>query len=147
MNDPESPSGPSDMVDTVWASLRRIEPPLETRVASRKAVAAELVRIAERRRVGRLPFWQRTVAVPWPAAGATMAVLVTLSILSFRSGVGPLDMSRSDLPKDREQTEQPREDRIRIVSEMTTEYHESTYLCGIGPLRSETRYLFEKHER
>lgn len=147
MKEPDSARDPSDVVDKMLARLKRVEPPLETRVASREAVAAELARLAERRRVRGLPCWQRTIAVPWPVVAATIVVFVTLSILSFRSSHSPTEMTRTDLPTNREERAQPKEDRIRIVSEMTTEYYESTYLCGIGPLRSETRYLLEEHER
>jgi len=90
MNDSpdEMPKAESEaLLEEAISRLKRVEPPLETRIANRQAVAAALESLGTVNRQRELPWWQRSVAVPVPLAiaiGMLMAVLVAASF--YRSG-------------------------------------------------------------
>lgn len=70
--------------DELIAPLKRLEPPLETRVANRVAVAAELRALGNANRQRRLPWWRRSISIPLPIA-ASVALLAAFALpSSFR---------------------------------------------------------------
>lgn len=146
MNDRPSDRELDDQtIERLFSSLRQLEPPLESRVAHRAAVAAEITRLTRRRRERALPFWRRTVVLPWPAAA--VAVLIMISLMSFQSSrrVSPTGTS-GVVQEEIEPVDQPISTEVTSVAKTPTlAYHETTtYLCGIGPLRSEAKYILEE---
>lgn len=134
-------------IEQILSRLKQLEPPLESRVANREAVAAELARMTEKRRERALPFWRRTVSVPWPVAAAVLAMLVALSLLPLRSShnVQPV-ASTPAVDRNDPESVQRIENKVKPASKTPTlaYYETTTYMCGIGPLRSEAKYIFEE---
>lgn len=149
MNDHPSDRDPGyQTIEQLLSHLKQVEPPLESRVANRAAVAAEITRITARRREQVLPFWLRPVAIPWPVAATVLATLVTLSLMSFRSGrqVLPVAAPSTIGQEDGESVDPliPHEVTPFTKTPTLAYYETTTYLCGIGQLRSEAKYLLEE---
>ena len=149
MNDRHSDRELDDQtIEQLLSRLKQLEPPLESRVANRAAVAAEITRMTEQCRERTLPFWRRTVVIPWPVAAAVLAMLVTLSLMSFRSDrhVPPVAGTSAVGQEEGEAVDQRIQNEVTPVSRTPTlAYHTTTtYLCGIGQLRSDAKYILEE---
>jgi hypothetical protein len=154
MNDPSNPSpqpAEDSELEGLLSPLKGLEPPLESRVANRQAVAAALSsedRWAEpiARQSSRQPWWRRTVAVPVPLA-LGLAVLMALTLFSSIQGWRPRPVKA---PVDqRDIAANPINDKNAAPktiasSSATVRFSESeTYLCGIGRISGETTYVFK----
>ena len=152
MNDrDESKSDPLDepILEELFASLRRLEPPLEARIANRLAVAAELsvVRNANRQRA--LPWWRRSISVPLPLAAsllvlAALVVPMRLAQWNERSSTQPEapNSSANQAAGTHETTSAGK--RMPGDHPKLSYYQTETYVCGIGPVNSESRYFIQE---
>jgi hypothetical protein len=153
MNDPLDPlpePGDDSMLGEMFSHLKRLEPPMETRIANRRAVAAELgalVAASEKRHV---PWWRRTISIPVPVA-ACLAVLAALALTSSFRGEkepSPVRMAAPDQPAERAihapraKTEVAKHtpDAQPVLEYRATE----TYLCGIGRVNWESGYFIKE---
>jgi hypothetical protein len=153
MNDPHDPlpePGDDPMLEEILSLLKRLEPPLETRLANRRAVAAELGALLAVNQKRHVPWWRRSISIPVPAA-ACLAVLAALALTSsFRGGQGqsPVRMAAPDQPAERA-TDAPRE-KAAIAkhapdAQPVLEYYATeTYLCGIGRVNWESGYSIKE---
>lgn len=134
MNEPEdSMSSPNDeALDEMLGALKRLEPPLEARLANREAVANELQNLLAARCNRSLPWRRRWVSFPAPIAASFLA-LAAWGALSLVLGifVGPVPLAPANSSPQRA-AERP------AVPE---HYQTETYLCGIGRVRTESGYL------
>ena len=148
MNHPESTNSPDEReLDEFWDCLKQIEPPLETRIASRDAVASELAQASKRRRRQGVPFWWRTMEIPWPVVAATIAILVGLSASHIRLNAVSNEGTHQDYASVEDALESPvRETASDPDTKRPASRQSMTYLCGIGTLRTETKYFPEELE-
>ena len=153
MNDPRD-----SKMDELFSRLRQIEPPIETKFANREAVAAELEKLAAVDPAKPIAFWKRSVSIPIPVVAASALLMLTFAAFSLRTDGQPAKIvDRDDQTvnddvanpsNDGEKngdTESLRQPQRPESSSAQLAYHESSvYLCGIGPLRTESRYVFEE---
>jgi len=119
--------------------LRQLEPPPETRIANRAAVAAALDAWHAARRQHQLPWWRRSIAVPVPVA-ASVAVVAALALASsFRGGAEQLPPQVGEPDKQSSIVERAPRSRAELKY-----YETETYLCGIGRVSSESHYSLEE---
>lgn len=131
--------GDDPILDEVLSHLKRLEPPLETRVANRLAVAAALGELSAVKQRSQLPWWRRSIAVPVPVA-ASVLLLTTLAVsANFRGGREQLPLQVSE--QDKQSSIVRRAPRSREVLKF---YETETYLCGIGRVSSESHYSLEE---
>jgi hypothetical protein len=144
------PEPGDDALLEMLSRLQRLEPPLETRIANRMAVAAELASLGVLNRKRHVPWWRRCVSVPVPIA-ASLAVLAALVLASsFRSWqeqaavqvAAPHQPARgaADVPRQKTAIAKRTPD-TRTESKY---YATETYLCGIGRVNSESHYLVKE---
>jgi len=141
---PDPEDSDERMLEELLSHVKRVEPSLETRVGNRTAVAAELCRRANANRNRPVPWWRRTVAVPWPIALCAAALLLAVSALELRSphAADPStgDAVSSAQPAARGTVSRNEHPEVAMhVPEIFPEfesYQTETYLCGIGPLSS-----------
>jgi hypothetical protein len=141
--------GDDPMLEEVLSRLKRLEPPLETRIANRMAVAAELSASSNVNRQRHLPWWRRSISVPVPIA-ASLVVLAAFALQSSFRGWQerpPMHVSGPNQPV--EGAADVRGEKTAIAKRTPNghavlEYYETeTYLCGIGRLKSESGYLIK----
>jgi hypothetical protein len=140
------------MLEELLSPVKRVEPSLETRIGIRAAVAAELSRLTASHRNRSIPWWRRTIAVPWPIAVGVAALLLVVSALQFRappaSVPSTVDAPPPAQPAERE-TGMPH-DHTGVAmhtpeSSPELEYYATeTYLCGIGRLSSKSKSLIRE---
>jgi hypothetical protein len=148
---PEPDDDPT--LDEAISLLKRLEPPLETRIANRMAVAAELSSLSGLNRQRHLPWWRRSVSIPVPFA----ASLVVLAAFSLQLGVrswhkqlakrvtAPVQLTEGPSPSRSYKTEIVRP--VRDVHSVLKYYETETYLCGIGRVNSESFYSIKEQDR
>src|SRR5437868_804055 len=153
MNDPHDylPEADDDpLLAEIISHLKRLEPPLETRVANRVAVAAELSRLLDANRKQRLPWWRRSIAIPVPLAASllVLAALVLPSILRDRQKQPAMHADAPDHPENGaadSRIENPGKAKRTQAGQVVMRYYETeTYLCGVGRVNSEIRYFIEE---
>jgi len=151
--DYDSPPEPAEdpLVDEAIAYLKRLEPPLETRINNRVVVADELkslLRASQPR-----AWWRRSISIPVPIAAALAAIVALALSLDFRA-------SREQLPIVATQPDQRANDPSghapetpKIVApahspQRVRQYHATeTYLCGLGRLRFESGTFSKEQSR
>jgi len=152
MNDfQERPPEPDDerLLEKAFAVLKRMEPPLESRIANRRAVAAALGELSVGNPAAQ-PWWQRSVAVPVPLAAAIVLLIAVLGYSSLRSGREPVkDVVTASSRSESESKAQPSEASAvaKSKSESLTKwkhYQSEVYLCGVGQVSSETYFGVEE---
>jgi hypothetical protein len=139
-NHDDSLPEPSDdpMLDEALSHLKRLEPPLETRIANRKAVAAALAEQNAANQQGPLPWWRRSIAVPVPVA-ASVAALVAFVLVS-----GIRDWQERPMHADGPTKQSSIAKRTQNARGELKFYETETYLCGIGRVSSESHYSIEE---
>ena len=151
-SDSLSDDGDDRSLEEFLSHVKRVEPPLESRVEIRTAVAVELCRLATGNRSRPLAWWRRTVAVPVPLALSLAALLLTTSVLQWnsrRGSVPPSVDAASAARRAGRVGDMPHEHapvaRHALNLPPAVEYYETeTYLCGIGRLSSQTMYLIKE---
>ena len=135
------------LLDEALSRLKRLEPPLETRIANRMAVAAELGSLSTVNRQRVLPWWRRSISVPVPVA-ASLAVLAAFALASsFRPWQERPPVYVAAPVQPAEGAADARGEKPTIAqrapdAQAELKYYETeTYLCGIGRLKSESGYL------
>ncbi len=151
MNEPADHSLDDATIEQMLCCLKQLEPTVESRVANRVAVAAELDYLARIQARQAVPIWRRPVPVPWPLAAAALAMLVMLSVLAWprASAVEP-DAERpivnNSPPIVGEPTpvdEVPDRAVAATAGDSEVAYRtRTTYFCGLGPIDSEIEFLF-----
>jgi hypothetical protein len=142
--------GDDPILDELLSHLKRLEPPVETRIANRMAIAAELSSLRTVNQQRHLPWWRRSVSIPAPLA-ACLVLLTAFVLLSRFHG------SEKRLPTEVVAPVQPMEAAADVKGEQAAiakqtsdrhavlEYYETeTYLCGIGRLNSESGYFIKE---
>ena len=128
--------------------LRQVEPTLEARVNFRSTVANELARIQSTPLCQPKTWWKRSISIPLPVA-------LGLSVLLMAGIWINHNQWKQELARD--VVKPPLRDSVdRVISEPNDSLPEkseqptlelfvsNTYLCGVGPLRTETRYVFQE---
>jgi hypothetical protein len=142
--------GEDPVLDEALSQLKRLQPPLESRIANRMAVASALDELNAMKQRRQLPWWRRTIAVPVPVA-ACLLVLTTLAVAAnFRgeSGQSPMHTNAPENPamsdpgaRDKQSALARRSPTARAELKF---YETETYLCGIGRISSESHYFIEE---
>jgi hypothetical protein len=147
-NSPPEP-GDDPVLDEAFSHLKRLEPPLETRIANRVAVATALGALDTLRRQRPLPWWRRSISVPIPIA-ASLAALVAFVLVSGIRDWQERPM-HADAPKQVAKSDAGLRDKQSSISKHTQNaraelkyYETETYLCGIGRVSSESHYFIEE---
>lgn len=140
---------PSDdpILEELLSHLKRLEPPLETRIANRMAIAAELSTLRTVTRQRQLPWWRRSLSIPVPIAASLVVLAAFVLPSSFRGW-------QERTPNHVAAPVQPVEDAAdgqgeqAVIAKRTSDadaalkyYETGTYLCGIGRLKSESGYF------
>ena len=143
-------SGDDPLLEEIYSHLKRLEPPLETRVANRVAVAAELGRLLDASRKQRLPWWRRSISIPVPLAASLLALAALVLPSIYREGREQPAM-HVDAPVQPEKgaadrrIENPGKAKRTPAGQVVMKYYETeTYLCGVGRVSSETRYFIKE---
>lgn len=151
-NDLTADSGDDAVLEEMFSQLRRLEPPLEARIANRLAIAAELSGLLQNRQELPRPWWRRSISVPVPIAASLLALVAFLLASTFRGRDerAPVQVVAPEHPAPRE-TETTREKTaLAMQSEdarPALEYYETeTYLCGIGRLNSVSGYFIKEQK-
>lgn len=134
-----SPPEPGDdpILDEALSHLKRLQPPLESRIANRMAVATALDELNAVKQQRPLPWWRRSIAVPVPVA-ASVAVLSAIAFASsFRGGPAQLHVSERV-------SQSPIAQRAPRSRAELKFYETETYLCGVGRVSSESHYSFQE---
>ena len=118
----------------VLSHLKRLEPPLETRIANRQAVSVALSSFHAVNRERHLPWWRRSISIPVPIAVALVLLLAVALYANLRSQPAKeaiaVNSNTATLPKSTADTRQ------------AVKYYETeTYLCGVGRVSSESYYV------
>jgi hypothetical protein len=138
--------------EDLLSCLKQIELPMETRLANRAAIAAELFRLASVTSGRRLPWWKRTIAVPVPLV-LGMALLIAAAFLFpwVQRREPAVAVAGSHDTRSRAVRPDPvKPERHPDVTDVTDElpvleyYETETYLCGIGQLTSRSGYLIKE---
>lgn len=148
--------GDDEEIDELFGRIKQIGPPLEARMANREAVAAELEKLKHNEPVKVVPLWRRSVAIPAPVLAASIVLLVYLATISSKN-VSTTTVGLVDQTVDNEILVSPLNDGVenvamelavpkRVLSaSVQVEHRGSTvYLCGIGPIRTESRSFVEE---
>lgn len=141
------------MFEESLSHLKRIEPPLETRIGNRMAIAGELSSMLTTNRRRRLRWWRRSISVPVPVAASLLVVLgasMLQSVFLGRPEPSPVHMAARDHSLGH--ADAPRETMAIAASARDAhpvlEYRISeTYVCGIGRLKSESGYFLKEQNR
>jgi|GEM_PF-7095001 len=152
--DPHEPTGRD--VEESLKRLREIEPPHESSILNRETVADE---IAKANAMSSMlapkpdPIWRRSVGVPMPVFVAATALLVLLSVAQFRSGQGneptPSQPTRKGTGNSSQLEQSTGLAKVQQTKQNTPSYYRSqseVYVCGVGTLRTETRYIEKESE-
>lgn len=146
MNEPREHRQELDVdpaVEAALSPLRSIEPTAVARVRNRDAVAAALDELKQQKTVRKVPWWQRSISVPVPIAACAL-LLISLLVVAELQG-------KSELPKPvpaAEITSPSAPPADTPVENPPLVYREtSTYVCGIGELRSTRGYFFKEQNR
>jgi hypothetical protein len=149
MNNPHEPLDesrqelpPNDpLLDEAFSGLQRLQPPLESQVRNRAAVAQELSRLWTAKQKHSPSWWQRTIAVPVPLAVGLAALIVISFFAEYR--IGSPTLAPQNLPHGSEMNE-----ANLAAAHPELEYYETeTYLCGIGRLRSTSGYSIREENQ
>jgi hypothetical protein len=134
--------------EEAFSHLKRIEPPLETRIGNRMAVAAELGSLAAANRQHRSPWLRRSISIPVPIAAGLLAVLAGLVLqLGIRGGREPSRMPIAAQDQPVEHAAGVLREKAPIAtspsdSRPVLEFRETeTYLCGVGRLSTVSGYF------
>jgi hypothetical protein len=142
--------GDDPLLEEIFSQLRRLDPPLETRVANHMAIAAELSRLLDAKRSQQLPWWRRSISIPVPLAASLLVLTALVLSASYRgwqerltSHVAAPDRSaESDATADGEKAvfamHKPN------AHEVSKHYETETYLCGFGRVNSESYYFIKE---
>lgn len=138
---PDSLPEPDDdlRLETLLSPLKRIELPLETRIANRLAVTAALRSFQAVNRAGRWPWWRRSVSIPLPLAAALVMLAAVSLAANFR---GWQEQSSKGIAAPVQHAEGAA-DVTADARPALSFYETETYLCGIGRVNSESRYAFK----
>ena len=128
------PPNDDPLLQDMLSPLKRLEPPLQTRLAARQAVSAALASLSVVNRQRHLPWWRRSISVPVPLAAALVLLLAAALYSNLRSqppnesigahaAAGTFPNSASD------------------IHPPATFYETETYLCGVGRVSSESYYI------
>jgi hypothetical protein len=137
-------------LEEVLSSLKRLEPPLEARIANRQAVSAALSSMPAASQQRHLPWWRRTVSIPVPLAtalGLLVAVATYSSIRNWQQR-SAVHVAAPALSVDKTATAHG--NSTAIVQPMATAqsslkfYGTETYLCGVGRVSSESYYVIKE---
>ncbi len=138
--------GDDTILEELLSHLKRLEPPLETRIANRMAIAAELSSLRTVNQQRHLTWWRRSFSIPVPIA-ACLVVLTAFVLLSRFHGSQkrtPTDVTapvQSVEAAANDKGEQAAIAKHTSDRHAVLEYYETeTYLCGIGRLKSESGY-------
>lgn len=150
-NDDSLPEpGDDPMLDEAFSFLKRLEPPLESRIANGLAIAAALSELNAMKQRRQLPWWRRSIAVPVPIA-ACLLVLTTLAVAAnFRGerGQSPMHTGAPENPANSNPGARDKQSALARRSptpRAALKYYETeTYLCGIGRVSSESHYSIEE---
>jgi hypothetical protein len=143
MNDPHDfsiePEDPA--LERALSGLRSIEPPLAARIQNRTAIAEALSSLTSANRRRRLPWWRRSISVPFPVAACLVLIAALALALRFRSDGEQSHAASAPSDKDAIVTSQPDARPVLVYRET------ATYLCGIGQLKSTHGYYFKEQDR
>ena len=134
------------ILEEMLASLKRLEPPLESRIANRMAIAAELSSLRMGNRPRYLPWWRRSISIPAPIAACLLVLGAYLLQARFHGGQQrlPVDFAAPMLPVERAADVQAVTAKHPSDAHAKLEYFATeTYLCGIGRLKSESGYFIK----
>ena len=150
--DPPSEPAEDPLVDEAIAYLKRLEPPLETRINNRVVVADELkslLRASQPR-----AWWRRSISIPVPIAAGLAAIVALALSLNFRAGRERLPVvasqpdQRANDPRDVAARETQTRCRALTAFNRSEQYYANeTYLCGLGRLRFESGNFSKEQSR
>lgn len=141
LNEPED----TDLAET-FAHLRRLKPSMAARLANRAAVAAELRAIEAADVLRERPWWRRSISVPMPVAASLLALLTitapmsAVAWLEARQADGAPAAGANENPQNHSATGDSRIVAPRQAAEAPGYSVSETYLCGVGPINSNSRY-------
>jgi hypothetical protein len=151
MTEHDRPLSPDDDVEPekLFETLKNLEPPLEARAAFRIAVASELARSYQASCSQLKPWWRRSVSIPVPVAMA-LGILVVAGLWW-----SPSRFQRNDLVKTNAAPEHSVSSHSSVEPQLASNcqdvanptfrrYVSNTYLCGLGPISTETHFDFEE---
>lgn len=141
--------GDDPMLDEAFSHLKRLEPPLEARIANRVAVATALGALSTAKLQRQLPWWRRSISVPIPIAASLAALVAFVLATSLRDWQErPM---HANAPKQVLESEAGVRGKHPAIAKRTANartelkyYETETYLCGIGRVSSESRYSIEE---
>lgn len=142
MNNPQNPDDGrrTEEIEALLGRVRELEPPLETRLANRTAIAEELARVQTVRLRRLLPWWRRTIPIPVPLAiGLAASVAIAFALVWHF----PLENDSGELHSpNREFARAPVHSPVQLaVATSEPQYYErSVYLLGVGRISMESGY-------
>lgn len=126
------------LLEEMLSPLKRLEPPLEARVANRRAVSAALSSFQAVNRQSHLPWWHRSVSIPVPFAAA-LALLVAVAFYASSRNWQEQSAITIAAPG------QPAVATPRADAQPTWKHYETeTYLCGVGRISSESYFAIKE---
>ena len=142
------------MLEESLSHLKHIEPPLETRIGNRMAIAGELSSLLTTNRRRRLHWWRRSISVPLPIAASLLVMLGALTLQSVFLGGrerSPLPMAArdhsaghaADVHRETTAVAMSASDPHPVLEYRVSE----TYVCGICRLKSESGYFIKEQNR
>ena len=148
----DSFSEPDDepMLKEMLSHLRSLEPPLETRIANRMAIAAELSASCSDAKP-RLPWWRRSISIPTPVAASLLVLMGIALASSVRGRIGPSSIQVAAPAQFVKSSGDVRDKKAEVTATHTPHptvasnyYVAETYLCGIGRVSSESYYFIKE---
>lgn len=148
MNDDERPLNEPEDTDLAeaFAQLRRLEPSISARLANRAAVAAELRALEAAAPGQQQPWWRRSISVPLPLAASLLAIVAITAPMSAKAWLearqpdGPPTVTAHEYPQNHPTTGDSRSAERRQATGRSGYSVTETYLCGVGPINSNSRY-------
>ena len=150
-HDPPSEPAEDPAVDEAIAYLKRLEPPLETRINNRVVVADELKSLLGAGQP--CAWWRRSISIPVPIAAGLAAVVALALSLNFRGGPerSPVAVTQSDQRAQDPSGHAPETPQIVVPAhspQRVRQYRATeTYLCGVGRLRFESGIFSKEQSR
>ena len=137
-------------MNRIFALIKNVEPSLETRIQLRTTVATELARLRLKDKALVSVWWKRSIRVPLPVAIGACVLAVFALLNDPRLPRRPIDgIAASRTQPERKTHIEPADDSRKRIEKTHTlkRYVSATYLCGVGPLSTETRYVFQESDK
>jgi len=147
----DSSPEPNDdrLLEKMLFPLKRLEPPLEARIANRQAVAAALSSPSAVNQQRHLPWWHRSVSIPVPFAAALVLLMAATFCASFRNWQQPSAPLVAAPGQAAKNTATAGGNRVVLGQPVpnayltSKNYETETYLCGVGRVSSESYYVIK----